>query len=276
MTTPVLVLEENTHGRDIIIGDLHGMVPVLRTLLAEIGFDDTVDRLISVGDLIDRGAFNEEAIALLDEDWFYAVRGNHEQFLIDSMTDKGTQQLWFRNGGHWAETVAQEQLQAYADKLDKLPYLIELRSAERLIGVTHADPPPNWSWLQLKSALSNNDPTEQEAKEIDYIKENLLWSRLRINNKIDDPVIGVSRVFIGHTIVSEYSALGNVVYLDTGAFIAQNVTGEPPGAVASPVALTAAIIKDGHAVFHSTASFSTIDIAPYDPEPDNAKMGYTW
>ena len=47
--------EENATGRDFVVGDLHGMFSHLEALLNEVAFDESADRLFSVGDLIDRG-----------------------------------------------------------------------------------------------------------------------------------------------------------------------------------------------------------------------------
>lgn len=45
----------NTKGRDYAVGDIHGCFNRLQTVLDEMGFDPSKDRLFSVGDLVDRG-----------------------------------------------------------------------------------------------------------------------------------------------------------------------------------------------------------------------------
>ena len=45
----------NTEGRDFVIGDLHGCYDEFLAVLADISFDTKIDRMFSVGDLIDRG-----------------------------------------------------------------------------------------------------------------------------------------------------------------------------------------------------------------------------
>jgi len=45
---------ENREGRDFVVGDIHGMFGHLRMLLKQVSFDAEVDRLFSVGDLVDR------------------------------------------------------------------------------------------------------------------------------------------------------------------------------------------------------------------------------
>ena len=45
----------NVGGRDFAVGDIHGCFSHLSRSLEAIGFDAAVDRLFSVGDLVDRG-----------------------------------------------------------------------------------------------------------------------------------------------------------------------------------------------------------------------------
>ncbi|MEI9179479.1 metallophosphoesterase, partial [Pseudomonas aeruginosa] len=58
----------------------------LMNKLDTIGFDNKKDLLISVGDLVDRGAENVECLELITFPWFRAVRGNHEQMMIDGLS----------------------------------------------------------------------------------------------------------------------------------------------------------------------------------------------
>lgn len=72
------VLPSNTLGRDFIIGDLHGHYDTLMHLLCENHFDKKIDRVISVGDVIDRGPRSWDCLQLFREPWFHGVMGNHE------------------------------------------------------------------------------------------------------------------------------------------------------------------------------------------------------
>jgi len=47
--------EKNTEGQDFFVGDIHGMYNLLMSQLNLLGFDRNVDRLFSVGDIVDRG-----------------------------------------------------------------------------------------------------------------------------------------------------------------------------------------------------------------------------
>ena len=59
-TPDILVLDENTTGNDIVIGDVHGEITLLANLAKDLG---TNDRLIIVGDLADRG---EDSLAIFE------------------------------------------------------------------------------------------------------------------------------------------------------------------------------------------------------------------
>ncbi|GDG88624.1 serine/threonine-specific protein phosphatase 1 [Escherichia coli] len=69
-----------------VVGDLHGCYTNLMKKLETIGFDTKKDLLISVGDLVDRGAENVECLELITFPWFRAVRGNHEHMMIDGLS----------------------------------------------------------------------------------------------------------------------------------------------------------------------------------------------
>lgn len=82
MTSFVQRFERNTTGRDLIVGDIHGCFTKLQAALDAVGFDRTVDRLFSVGDLVDRGPESDQVLNWLGQPWFHAVMGNHEQMAV--------------------------------------------------------------------------------------------------------------------------------------------------------------------------------------------------
>ena len=77
------ILKHRTQGQDYFVGDIHGRYDARIAELSEVGFDINRDRLISVDDLVDRGEPRALVRELLNNAWFYAVRGNHEQFILD-------------------------------------------------------------------------------------------------------------------------------------------------------------------------------------------------
>ncbi|MEN4503480.1 metallophosphoesterase, partial [Enterobacter hormaechei subsp. xiangfangensis] len=77
-----------------VVGDLHGCYTLLMNELEKVSFDPAHDLLISVGDLVDRGAENVECMELITMPWFRAVRGNHEQMMIDGLSEFGNVVHW--------------------------------------------------------------------------------------------------------------------------------------------------------------------------------------
>jgi serine/threonine protein phosphatase 1 len=105
MKNPVKQLPPNTLGRDFVIGDLHGSLSCLDNLFANIKFDPVVDRLISVGDLVDRGPESLLCLELLYEPWFHCVLANHEQMMLAAFYGGHIGRYWLQNGGMWGASA---------------------------------------------------------------------------------------------------------------------------------------------------------------------------
>ncbi|MGB3423953.1 MAG: metallophosphoesterase [Castellaniella sp.] len=110
----------NTSGRDFVVSDLHGCRDLLQEQLDLIKFDISRDRLFSVGDLADRGPDSMDCLRLLREPWFHAVRGNHEDMLIDYAFPVGllyaygsAADLLFSNGGCWVLDIGSSNTQVH-------------------------------------------------------------------------------------------------------------------------------------------------------------------
>lgn len=97
-----LVFEENKKGNDYVVGDNHGCVTELYQALTEVNFDVTVDRLFSVGDLMDRGPENLEVSELVDQPWFHFTKANHDIMLVEALASQQDAEYWFKSGGEWA------------------------------------------------------------------------------------------------------------------------------------------------------------------------------
>lgn len=68
--------------RLIVIGDVHGMISPLDTLLKEAGYDKSKDHVISVGDMVNKGPDSAAVVSRLMEIGASAVRGNHEDRVL--------------------------------------------------------------------------------------------------------------------------------------------------------------------------------------------------
>ncbi|CAE6901573.1 metallophosphoesterase [Paraburkholderia domus] len=209
---PVKHFGRNALGRDYAVGDIHSCVSKLKTALRAIGFDAARDRLFAVGDLVDRGQENDEAIELLEQPWFHSVLGNHEQMAILFAHGELAAGFYVQCGGGWNIANPQARRIEIADAFSALPIAMEVETANGLIGIVHADYPLR-RWQDIHAALAGAD-REQHLK-------CMLWSRDRFDQENRDEVEGVRAVIVGHTPLVLYSSLGNTIYIDTGAWIAR-------------------------------------------------------
>lgn len=202
MNSKVLQLPRNRHGRDFVVGDIHFKTTELHRGLHALGFDKAKDRLIAVGDLIDRGRGVLDGLKLLGEPWFFSVLGNHERMLIDAY-EANPEARYSAHGAGWWMTIADESKAMIIDKLRSLPIVIELESDQGVVGVVHADVPAGMTW-----------PTFVEQLGEPAIEEIALWGRDRIVEHHRQGVPGVWRVCTGHTWTPQPLRLGNVLALD--------------------------------------------------------------
>jgi len=107
MSEKVLRLPPNDIGRDFVIGDIHFKTIELYEGLKALDFDSAIDRVIAVGDLIDRGKGVLDGLKLLGEPWFLTVQGNHEQMLINAYRTN-PDAPYSAHGAGWWSTIADE------------------------------------------------------------------------------------------------------------------------------------------------------------------------
>lgn len=198
----LLKLPKNLSGRDFVVGDIHFKTRELHKGLQALGFDKSVDRLIAVGDLIDRGPGMLDGLKLLGEPWFFTVKGNHEQMLIDAY--RANPHLpYSAHGARWWLTIDDESKPMVIDKLDSLPLAIEVETAQGVVGVVHADVPVGLTWDDFTQGLDSP-----------HFQDVALWGRERIKKHHRGGVPGAWRVCIGHTWIPHSLRLGNVLALD--------------------------------------------------------------
>lgn len=203
-------LKKNTVGTDYFVGDIHGCYDKLMDKLSDIKFDFHKDRLISVGDLVDRGPDSVNCLNLLKESWFHAVSGNHEDMMIRTFRRHWSSHNYMQNGGKWFFHLPyeqQEELVLLADT--KMPLVIEVETDIGTIGVIHANAPDDW---QKYHQLNDDENFFDDNLVVDTI-----WGRSRIYGSQDGRVKGIDYVVVGHTPVKDVVVLDNIVYIDTGA-----------------------------------------------------------
>ena len=207
--------QQNTVGKDWVVGDIHGHFTRLLSALGAIDFDPTKDRLFSTGDLVDRGPESHLAMEWIDKPWFFPVRGNHEDFAIRwAQPDNNiSTSNYAYNGGQWNIDNNQSERIAVANKLSTLPVAIELETANGLIGIIHAEPTDDWN--KLRDMLQHADEVDGG---LDELLKFVMWDRSRIQSNDDCGVVGVAAAVVGHTPIIQTITLGNVHYIDTGGW----------------------------------------------------------
>jgi serine/threonine protein phosphatase 1 len=207
---PFVRFAKNQCGRDFVVGDIHGHFKDLEKALLEVNFDKAYDRLFSVGDLVDRGPDSDDAVYyVMREKWFHAVRGNHEQMLIDATNPCYPNAAAFHavNGGVWFAYLPEVEQQCTAVVFDDLPLGIEVETDRGLVGIVHAEV-PHCNWNEFKALYADNK---------EHFESVALWARTRLARGTTREVIGVDHVYVGHSYVEEPLTLGNVTYVDTGS-----------------------------------------------------------
>lgn len=117
------------------ISDIHGCPMSLEHLMQRLHLQEG-DHLYLLGDYIDRGPDSKSVLDFLMTSHHAKfdvtiLRGNHEQLLLDSLTDQKTYDLWLRVGGKatlesFGVKHVQDIPQEYIDYLDSLPYHVDL------------------------------------------------------------------------------------------------------------------------------------------------------
>ena len=130
-------LANNSLGRDFVVGDLHGYYAELMQALEQVSFDFTQDRLLAVGDLINRGPDSYNCLQLVNEPWFYSVQGNHERLMLYSLAgNKSAYLAWQKHGGGWASLYKEEELHELVELIqNKMPLALEVSLEEERLGI---------------------------------------------------------------------------------------------------------------------------------------------
>ncbi len=235
-------LPANRKGRDFVLSDVHGCRNTLERLLNRVQFDATRDRLLSVGDLIDRGPESMACLDFLDEPWFYAVQGNHEQMLLHFCAQSvalGGRVVWeenddfLLNGGSWIERELVDRrrrlgtrLMEVLETVGRLPHILVVGEGAERYQVIHAElsqasldhDPPVYGDRDIDRTFENLGPGEREQ-----LSETLSWGRrimnLRATRSWPERHPDLSVTYCGHTPSPEVRRRLSHVCIDTGGYL---------------------------------------------------------
>jgi len=225
-----LRLPRNVTGRDLVVGDLHGHRSLLEQELDRLGFDPSCDRVISVGDLIDRGPESLATLSLIEEPWFHAVLGNHELMLLNFLdyyaSRLHSKKSFAAGGGEWiAEATSRNRkaLARLADVIASLPLAIHIDGAVPF-NVTHADLHPIGSkqgclFSQETICVHKADiVTSSKANITAALKSELLALRFAQHSVRVSPTPwgALPITYVGHSPLPHVTVHNSYVYIDQG------------------------------------------------------------
>lgn len=193
-------------------GDIHGYLDELLKALDEAGFDKENDTLIACGDLVDRGPDSYKVVKLLDEKWFKSVRGNHDQWCIDSYNDPMFDSYNHRYyGGDWFYELTDEEKLEVVNRLVNLPYAMEVEYKDTLFGVVHAEVP--FFITSWQNFIWNIEQENMTAINV------ALWGRSVFAFPYEEnDVTGIDITIHGHNTIEKATRINDRVWLDTGRY----------------------------------------------------------
>lgn len=138
------------------IGDVHGCYDELMALLAELRFDQRHDRLVFVGDLMNRGPKSLQVLRFVRDlgNSAQLVLGNHDLSLLAYAAD-----VFHGRGTDFPDMMLAPDIEPLLVWLRQQPLLIHDES--RQIIVTHAGIPPRWS---LEKAVKQARKAEKKLR----------------------------------------------------------------------------------------------------------------
>lgn len=205
--------EQSKQTRLVAIGDIHGEYKKLTELFQRLG--EVVDlasvKVVFLGDYVDGGPDTSLVIdalmqfGVLFPKWVF-LRGNHEQMLLDAMSDPDQFDTWFLQGG--AETFRSYLDTSTLGGLDRA-----------LAGPKHVIPQTHLNWMDslpyyhetesfyfVHAGFVPNIPVEQSPLSAllwirdDYIKSTYNWGKIVVS---------------GHTPQLNPRVMSNKILIDT-------------------------------------------------------------
>jgi serine/threonine protein phosphatase 1 len=187
-------------GRLLAMSDIHGEHKAMQLVLAQAGYVPEADRLILLGDYIDRGPAASAVVTELRRlvlAGAVALRGNHEQMMIDAM-DADEYELWEINGGRTtrASYTSAAKMRSDAEFFNTLPLYYETDGK-----------------IFVHAGLRPGVPVEEQDA------NSLLWSRPRDFDEYEGKTLVVGHTPTQTIVSKEWQAplcRGNVIFIDTG------------------------------------------------------------
>jgi serine/threonine protein phosphatase 1 len=194
-----------------VIGDIHGCLDMLKRLIDKIEWNPANDRLIFIGDYIDRGENSKGVIDFIlrlkkDSTLIQCLLGNHEQMFLDYLSGVDSQ-TFLLNGGlstlrsYEAIKKSKDDPLIPSSHLDFFSSLLTMIELEQYY-IVHAGFQPN---IGIE---------DQNLNDMLWIREEFIYS---------DYDFGKVVIF-GHTPFNSPLVMKNKIGIDTGAVFGNYLT----------------------------------------------------
>jgi serine/threonine protein phosphatase 1 len=190
--------------RTFAVGDIHGCLDKLISLMGIIDIDPKRDTLLFIGDYIDRGTQSKEVVDYLIDlarrhSRVIFLKGNHERMLENYLN--GTAKFDFLvNGG---QATLDSYLKDHSDTEQSLIPAAHLDFFDNLRLYHETE-----EYIFVHAGLKPNVPLEEQSEwDMLWIRDEFIYSDFDFGK----------RVIFGHTPFREPLILGNKIGIDTGA-----------------------------------------------------------
>ena len=197
-------------GRTIAIGDVHGCAREFEKLLKKLNPEKT-DRIIQLGDLINKGPDSHEAIALARAHDIQTIMGNHEMRLLLAKEAKSLKDL----NSYYQETIKQLSKKDWK-YLKQLPKFIYINALDTVFVHGGFSPNEPWHCQSLDTVTTVQVITKKGLPEKrTYRSKSKLWVNYWKND---------TSVIYGHTPRRRIYRKRNTLCLDTGCVYGGKLT----------------------------------------------------
>ena len=197
--------------RILAIGDIHGCLDKLISLMDIIDIDPEKDTLVFIGDYIDRGAQSKGVVDYLLElverqERVILLKGNHEQMF--ELYLSGKDRLTFlANGGD--ATLRSYGMDLHSAEANRIPNA-HIRFFDKLRLCHETD-----QYIFVHAGLKSNIPLkDQDQLDMLWIRDEFIYSDFDFGK----------RVIFGHTPFRQPLVLDNKIGIDTGAVYGNKLT----------------------------------------------------
>ncbi len=201
-------------NRTFAIGDIHGCLDKLEDLVSLID-PGSGDRLVFLGDYIDRGESVVEVIDFLIElaHRFECIflRGNHEDMFLSFLEFGSNQTIFFANGGR-------KTVESYL----RPERFISGDQVARIMPEAHRDFFSHLKWYHMdEDYLYVHAGIKPGVKIVDQDRQDLIWIR---DEFISSPAGIPEKVIFGHTPFARPLVKTDKIGIDTGAVYGGSLT----------------------------------------------------